>query len=94
MCEEKGIGWDWITNDVCLTDQPALLWGIVVIANQKGGYVKIYSGTSASGGRLVGEFAGADEVSTPVMFYKPLNMAEGIFVEFVSHVDGVLVLYE
>jgi hypothetical protein len=87
-------GWVWLTATTLVHNGPTLLWGLIVNANQKGGYVIVYDGWDRSSGRQVIQFQGADEVSNVCVLSRPILLTTALYVDFASHVDGCLVLYE
>lgn len=86
-------GWTLATGDLLITEQPALLHGVVVNASSAGGYITLYDGTDETSGRKIGDFKGAENVSRDVGFNPPLLCLNGIYTVAASHVDGALICW-
>lgn len=86
-----GAGWTLVTGDLLITEQPALLYGIVINASSLGGRAAVYDGTDATSGRKVGDFKGAENISRNVHFHPPLLCLNGLYVGGCSHLDEALI---
>lgn len=84
--------WTNVAADVRITNRPALLHGVVVLASSNGGGATVYAGRDANG-RKIGTFKAWDEVSNPIHFSPPLDCEAGIYVGGCSHVDEILILW-
>jgi len=53
MGSESGLNYSNVTEDMCLCNEPTLLWGFVAVGRDLGWNFKIYDGREATSGRLV-----------------------------------------
>lgn len=86
-------GWTLVTGDLLITEQPALLHGIVVDASSLGGSVTLYDGTDSISGRKIGKIRGAENISRNVHFHPPLLCLNGLYVGECSHLDEALICW-
>lgn len=94
MEEEKGIGWVWLSESKEVFDGAGKLWGFTLKPSSDGGVASIYAAREARTERIIGAFKGKEDDINSVMFSKPLELEDGLFVEFTSHMDNVFVLFE
>lgn len=86
-------GWTLVTGDLLITEQPALLHGIVVNASALGGTATVYDGTDATSGRKVGGIKGAANISRNLDFIPPLLCLNGLYVTVDADVDEALIVW-
>lgn len=94
MGSESGLNYTNVSEDLCLCNEPALLWGVVGLGRDDGWEFKVYDGRDATSGRLVVWVRGSMDVSNPIMFPKPVLLAMGLFVDLLEDVEDVLVIWE
>lgn len=90
-----GRGWSRLTGDRIVNEGQSVLFGLALKVSVTGGDVTVYEGTDALSGRIVGIFEGIANETRPVMFGSAgLKMDRGIYVDFGSNVDEVLVIWD
>lgn len=94
MSSGLGLNYTNVSEDLCVCNEPTLLWGFVAGGRDDGWQFKIYDGRDATSGRLVCWIKGAKEVSIPAMFPKPIVLPLGLFVDLLEDAEDVLVIWE
>lgn len=91
---DHGTGWTLATGDQIINVGKTLLYGFVMLSTDGEGILDIYEGLDATSGRLI---LGIIEESYPmpvVMFNKPLRLDRGLFVDFGSKTQAVLLQWD
>lgn len=89
-----GCGWAWVKVDTIVNEGETLLHGCVILASAAGGEVQLFDGLDADSGRLIARIKGNANESIPILFYKPLRLDRGLFVDVIASVSGILVFYD
>jgi len=88
------MAWTNTGVDAVITNAPAYLHGLVLLASAAGGDATLYDGTDAGAGRKIGTFKGGANLSNQVVFYPPLPCERGLFLDVGSNVTEVLVHWD
>lgn len=88
------MAWTNTAVDTIVTNAPAYLHGIVLLASAAGGDATIYDGTDPTAGRKVLTVKGPANVSNPIAFYPPLVCERGIYLDVGSDVTEISVHWD
>lgn len=94
MGARSGLNYTNVTEDQCLCNEPTLLYGFVAVGRDIGWNFKIYDGRDATSGRLVCWIKGAEDISNPIMFPKPIMLPLGLYVDDIGDMEDLLVIWE
>lgn len=88
------MAWTNTTADAVITNAPAYLHGLTLLASAAGGDVTVYDGADPGAGRKILTAKGAANVSLPIAFYPPLLCERGIYLDVGSSVTEVTVHWD
>jgi hypothetical protein len=91
--ESKEYAWKWVTADECLTKKPCELLFAELVPNAAGTSTsRLYNGVNTSGVTIV-RFRGNGGYHTPFRPPQPVYCNRGLYVDVISNVRGIFVMW-
>jgi len=85
--------WTYIEKDSVVSDQPSLLFGVIVNGSSNGAYVDLYAGQDADSGSKIARVQVLANVSWEIFMARPVVCGRGIYVDLGTNIDSVTVIW-
>lgn len=82
-----------LSADQIINEGPTLLTGFQIHASVDGGLISIYDGLDAVSGFLVAHAAGWANDTNPTIFFSPIFLNNGLFVDIGANIHHASIYY-